>query len=185
MRAAPESNENNTFLVQLVEVGIGGELRVKNEFVWDLAGSLFPIADKLENLVILFLFTKLSISVAKDPGVRILRQKSQHTLLPAAALRDVVFLDQSILAMEWNRMEVEIERGPVLQAQGAHRIVPKAHEHGIARRVNTATVLGQKGTFGHHVETGKEGQAVVEDIAHDMARTGIAKEFQGQEGAHR
>ena len=112
LRASPESNEINPFLVQLVEVGISGALRVKNEFVWDVAGPLLPIGDKLEHLVIVLLFTQVSIGVAKDPGVGIVRQKSQHPLLAAAALRDVVFLDQGILAMEWNRMEVEIKEVP-------------------------------------------------------------------------
>src|SRR5215510_13405354 len=34
---APEGNEVNASLVQPVEVGISGELRVKNELVWHLA----------------------------------------------------------------------------------------------------------------------------------------------------
>src|SRR5215475_567599 len=49
---APEGNEVNASLVQPVEVGISGELRVKNELVWHLASPLLPIGDKLENLVI-------------------------------------------------------------------------------------------------------------------------------------
>ena len=114
-----------------------------------------------------------------------MRKKGQDPLLASTALGDIVLLDQGILAMKRNGMEVEIEGGPLLQAQCADGVVPSAHEGGRAGWVNTATLLGQKGTLGHDVEPGKQCQAFVEDRAHDMAMARIAKEFQGEEGAHR
>src|SRR6266571_4904336 len=102
---APEGNEVNASLVQLVEVGIRGEFGVKNQFVWHMAGALLPIGDKLENLVILLLFTQLPIGIAKDTGVSIVSQKGQHPLLAAAAFGDVMLLHQGTLAMKRNGME--------------------------------------------------------------------------------
>ena len=125
---SPEGNEVNTSLVELVEVGIRGELRVKNEFVWYLTGTLLPIGDELEHLVIVLGFLQLSIGVAQHPGVSIVRQKGQHALVAAAAFGNVMLLYQSILAVEWNGMEVEIAGDPLLQAQRARDLVPQAHE---------------------------------------------------------
>jgi hypothetical protein len=84
---------------------------------------------------------------------------------------------EGILAVEWHGMEVEIEGDPMWQAHRTRGIVPQAHEHRITRRVDTATLLGQKGTCGHDVEAGKEGEAFIKDRAHAMAMARMAKEF--------
>src|SRR2546425_10121372 len=49
---APEGHAVNAALVQPVEVRLRGELRVKDQCVWQLASALLPRGDKLENLVI-------------------------------------------------------------------------------------------------------------------------------------
>jgi hypothetical protein len=41
-----------------------------------------------------------------------------------------------------NGLQVEVEGGAVRQAQGARGIVPKAHEAGIARGIDAATLRG-------------------------------------------
>ena len=184
LRASPEGNEINAFLVESIEVSLGGELGVKNEFVGNLTRALLPIGDKRENFVVLFIFTKLPIGIAKHPSSGILSQKGEHPLLPAAALGAGVLLPQRIVAVVRNGMEVEVEGGAVGQAQGAGGIVPKAHEDGIARGIDAATLLSSKSPFGHDVETGEEGQAFVKDIAHNVAVSCIAKEFSGQQSPH-
>src|SRR6266581_1176375 len=171
------SNEVNPALVEPVQVGIRGELRVKNAFVGYLTGALLPIGDELEHLVVLFGFLQLPIGVAKDPRVGIVRQESQPALLTTAALGNVMLLDKRILAVARHGMAVESEGDPMLQAQGARGIVPQAHEHRITGRVDTATRRSEKGAFRHDIEAGKEGQAVVKDRAHDVTVSRIAKEF--------
>jgi len=174
---SPERHEVKTSLVKPVEVGIRGELRVKNEFVWYLTGPLLPLGDERENLVILLFVPKLPMRVAKPPGGGIVRQQGQHPLVAAAAFGNVRLLYEGILAVEWHGREVEIEGDPMWQAHRTRGIVPQAHEHRSTRRVDTATRRGQKGAFGHDVEAGKEGEAFVKDRAPDRAMARIAKAF--------
>jgi len=65
----------------------------------------------------------------------------------------------------------------------AERVEPAAQQVGIADRVEATTVFGQEGPFGDDVQAGKQGQAFIEDITHDMAVACVAEEFEGQQGA--
>jgi hypothetical protein len=63
----------------------------------------------MENLVVLLIFTQFSVGVAKDTGLRVLHQEGQNALLSPTPLRDVVLLDQSILAMEGDGVKIQVE----------------------------------------------------------------------------
>lgn len=183
-RTSPEGHEGNPALVEPVQVGICGELRVNKAFVGSLTGALLPRGDELEHLVVLFGFLQLPLGVAQDPRVGIVRQESQQALLTTAALGNVMLLDKRSLAVERHGMEVEIEGDPMLQAQCARGIVPPAHEHRRTGRVDTATLRSEKGALRHDIEAGTEGQAVVKDRAHDVTVARIAKKFSGEERPH-
>ena len=156
LRASPEGDKGNAFLVEPVEVGIGGDLGIEDEFLGASAGTLLPIVNKLEDLIVLFRFTQLPIGVAENPRIGIVGEKCQDTLLAAATFRDVVFLHQGIVAMKGNGVEVEVKRRALFQSQAACGLMPQAHEGRIAGGVDAAGVLGQKGTLGHDIEPGKE-----------------------------
>ena len=95
-----------------------------------------------------------------------------------------MLLDQSILSVERDSVEIEVEGLAPLQAKLSGGIKPEAHELRVARGVDPATVLGEKGAFGNAVEARKEGQSIIEDLAHDVAVASIAEEFQGKERPH-
>ncbi len=183
--APPDGDALHVLLVEPIEVGRGGQCGVEEEFLRHLACPLLPIGDKLEHLVMVLLCAQWPIGVAQNAGLSIMRQKGQEPLLASTALGDRVLLDQGILAMQRHGMAVASEGGPLLQAPCAAGIVPYAHEGGRASGVKTTTLLGQKGALGQDVEPSTQRQACVEDRAHAMAMAGMAKEFQGEEGAHR
>jgi hypothetical protein len=81
-------------------------------------------------------------------------------------------------------MKVEIEGRTQTQAERADGIEPGAHQLGITRGVDAATVFGQEGAFGNDVQTGEQSESFIENIAHHMAVAGIAKEFERQQGTH-
>jgi len=83
---------------------------------WGPARCAVPIGDELENRVVLFRFPQLPMDVAEHPGVGIMGQKGQHALLAAATFGHIMLLDEGILAVEGDRMEVEIEGVPMGQA---------------------------------------------------------------------
>ena len=127
---------------------------------------------------------QLAVGVAEDAGVGVLGQERQHPLLPPAPLGDVVLLDQGVVAVEGDRVEVEVERRPPLQAQAADRVEPVAHQLRVAGRVDAATVLGQERPLGDDVQAGEQGQPLVEHGAHDVAVARVAEELQGQQRPH-
>jgi hypothetical protein len=68
-----------------------------------------------------------------------------------------MLLDEGILAVEGERMEVEVEGVPMGQAQRACGLVPLAHEDRITGRIDPATLFSQKRPLGDDIEPGKQG----------------------------
>ena len=110
-------DELDSHPVQLVQVGIGRQLGVEDEFLGQMAGPLLPELDEAEDLIVLLVLAQLPVGIAEDAGIGVLGQERQHSLLPAAPLRDIVLLDQGVVAVEGDRVEVEVERRPPFQAQ--------------------------------------------------------------------
>jgi hypothetical protein len=181
---SPQGDELDPLAIQLAEVGIGRQLRVKDEFLGQAPGPLLPEVDEAEDLVVLLVLAQLAIGVAEDAGLGILGQERQDSLLPPTSLRDVVFLDQGVVAVEGDRVEVEVERRPPLQSQATDRVEPVAHQLRVAGRFDSATVFGQERPLRNHVQPGEQGQALVEHGAHHVTVTCIAKELQGQQRPH-
>lgn len=53
--SAPQGHEFNVHLIELVEIGVGGEPRIKDQFLGHLAGLLLPERHEAEDLVVLLL----------------------------------------------------------------------------------------------------------------------------------
>ena len=114
---SPQRDELDPHPVQLVEVGVGRQLGVEDQFLGQPAGPLLPELDEAEDLVVLLVLAQLAVGIAEDAGVGVLGQERQHPLLPPAPLGDIVLLDQGIVAVEGDGVEVEVERRPPFQAQ--------------------------------------------------------------------
>ena len=97
------------------------------------------------------------------------------------SLGDVVLLDQGIFAMEGDRVEVQVEGMTTGQTEPAHGVEPAAHQLRVADRGDPATVFGQERSLGDDVQSGEEGQPLVQDPAHDMAVACRPEQLQGQE----
>jgi len=71
------------------------------------------------------------------------------------------------------------------QSQALEGIEPLPHGLGISGRHNPRAVLGQKRALGDRIQTGKQGQPGIKDLAHHVAMPGGAVEFEAQEGPDR
>jgi hypothetical protein len=136
-------------------------------------------------LVILVVLAQFPVGIAEDASRGILRQEGQDALLSSAPLGDIVLLHQGVLAMERDRVEIEVEGPPAGQTEPAHGVEPTSHQFRIAGRSDPATVLGQVGSFGDDVQAREEGQPLVQDQAHDVGVACGPEELQGQERPHR
>src|SRR5262249_19461434 len=115
---------------------------------------------------------QVGIGVAEDTGVGVMDQEGQQPLLPPAPLGNVVFFNQSVVAVEGNGVEIEVEGRPPGQLQAGHGVEPGAQHLGVTRRVDAAAVVGQERTLGDDVESGEQGQSLIEDRTHDVGVAG-------------
>src|SRR5208337_4511837 len=144
-----------------------------------------PVLNEAQDLIVLSLLSHGGIGIAEHPLVSILSEKREYALLPAAALGDVVLLQQRILAMEGNAVKVHIKGHAVLKVQGLQGVEPAAHELRVGNRGNAAAVLGEEAALRCHIEPGKERQSLIEDRTHDVTVPSTAEELQRQQRAHR
>src|SRR5579883_2546367 len=87
-----------------------------------------------------FALAQLAVGIAEDTGVGVLGEERQHPLLAAAPLRDIVLLDEGIVAVERDGVEVQVERRPPGQAQPADGVEPVAHPGGITGGLDPAAM---------------------------------------------
>src|SRR6266850_8346233 len=152
--SAPQGHEFNVHLVELVEIGVGGEPRIKDQFLGHLPGLLLPELNEAEHLVVLLIFPQIGVGVAEDLVFLLLGDESQEAFLAARTLCNVVLLKERIFSMKRNGVEVEMERDPSLESKLSDLIKPKLHQVRRGSRGDSTTVFGEKGPFGNNVETG-------------------------------
>ena len=181
-RGAPaQRDELNPQPVELVELGVGRQLGIEDQFFRISPRPFLPEPDEAEDLIVLLILAQFTIGVAEDAGLGVLRQEGQDALLSPTPLGDVVLLDQGILAMEGDRVKIQVEGMTARQTEPAHGVEPAAHQLRVAARVDPATVLGQERSLGDDVQAGEEGQPLVQHHAHDMAVACRPEQLQGQE----
>src|SRR5512135_1282179 len=69
----------------------------------------------------------------------------ENPAVPHLKTEEPMFLDHGVVAVEGDRVEVEVEGRPPFQTQTADRVEPIAHQLRVAGRVDSATVFGQEG----------------------------------------
>ena len=89
------------------------------------------------------------------------------------------------VAVEGDGVKIQVEGAAVPQPLPAHRVQPVAHQPGVAGRGDAAAVLAEEGALGDDVQPGKEGQPLVQHVAHHVGMPGVAEELEGQQGPHR
>ena len=148
LRAAAQSDEVDPQAVELIELGVGRQLGIEDQLFGIPPRPFLPESGEVKDLVILVILAQFPVGIAEDASRGILHQESQDALLPPAPLGDVVLLDQGILAMEGNRVKIQVEGSPAGQPEPVHGIEPTAHQLRVAGRSDPAAVLRQVGSFG-------------------------------------
>ena len=86
--------------------------------------------------------------------------------------------------MEGDGVEVEVKAQAAFQSEATDGVEPLGHEGGVGARIDAAAVLGEERALRWAVESGEQGEAVIEHLAHDVAVAGGAEELQCEQGAH-
>ena len=88
---------------------MGGQFRVEDQLLGQVASALLPELDEAEYLVVLLVLDANRHWHSRTRGFGILGQESQDPLLLAAPLGNIVFFDQRVLPVKGDRMEVQVE----------------------------------------------------------------------------
>src|SRR6266699_5061255 len=123
-RPPPKSDKGNPHLVQLGEIRIGGEARIKNQMAGLLAVSAPPEGNKVEDLIGLVAFAQVGIGITEGAARGVLSQENQNAGLAAAARRYVMAFDDRMLAIIGHGMEIEIEGLAIEKLVGIHLLMP-------------------------------------------------------------
>jgi hypothetical protein len=166
-------------------MAIGRQPGVKDQFLRKFPRSLLPELDESKDLCILFVLSQLSIGIAENPLLGILSQESQNSFLAATPLGHIMLFHQGLFAVKGNGMEVQIKRISPRKPEPSYGIKPQPHQPRIRGRIDPTAIFGEKGPLGNHIESGKQSQSLIQDIAHDMAVPSASKELQPQKGKDR
>jgi hypothetical protein len=184
-RTSPEGDKGNPHPVEPIQMAIGRELGIKDQFLRKFPCPFLPELDESKDLLILLALSQLSIGIAEDPLLGILGQESQNPLLTAAPLSEIMFFHQSVFSVKGNGMKVQIERTSPQKSESSYGIKPQPHQARIRSRINPTAIVGKKRSFGDDVESSKQSQPLIQDIAHDMAVSSTSKQFESQKGKDR
>jgi hypothetical protein len=149
------------------------------------AGGLFvtalPELDEAQHRPGLLALEQVGQRITDHLAVGVLGHKDQDRLLAAAAFGQIMPFDEIILPEKGDGMKVQIETGSLQQFFLAQHGNPGRAQPLIHRRRNAVGIGGQVGGLGRDVESGKQGQPLVEDQVHDMTLALAASQFQGQQ----
>ena len=74
-------------LVESIEVGVGSEPGIEDDFLRQSTGSLLPESDEVQDLIRLVLLAEVGPGVAEDALLGVVGQEGEYALLAAAAAR--------------------------------------------------------------------------------------------------
>jgi len=144
-------------------------LESKHEVARQRAVGLLPERDEAEDLLGLLALAEVGIGVAEGASVDVLRKEGEHALLAAAAHRDEVPFDDRVIAIERNRVEVEVEGVAVEQLLLDDRPMIGGQELDDLAMADARGVLGEEAALGNDVEAGQQPQPLVGDLGHHVA----------------
>ena len=107
--ASAQRQEGDAQLVQPGEVGVGGQAAVEDEFGGQLAGALAPGLGEAQDFVVLGVLAEAGVGPGEEAGVGVAGEEGEDASLAAAALGDVVAFEQSVVAVEGDGVEIEVE----------------------------------------------------------------------------
>ena len=81
VRAAPQSDEIDVHVIQLVEIRVGRQLGIKHQLLRQPTGSLLPKFDESQDFIILLFLAQITVRVAKHPSLGILRYEGVKPIL--------------------------------------------------------------------------------------------------------
>src|SRR5208337_3105405 len=128
--APAQGDESDAGGVEPIQAVVGSELGVEDEVVRHAAISLLPERDEAEDLLGLLALADIGVGIAEHLAVSVLRQEGEYAGLAAAALGQIVGLDQRMLAEIGHGVKIQIERGTLYERLVGQLTMPQVEQAG-------------------------------------------------------
>ena len=142
-----------------------------------------PAGGEAQGGLVAVLLAHGGVGVAEGAHLGVADDEGWQALLLAVALGHVMLLVEGVVAVIGDGVEVEVEGLATGQAESVGGADPAAGEPGQLAGVDAAAVLAEGGALRGDVEAGEEGEALVEDMGHDVGMAGDAPELEGKQRA--
>jgi hypothetical protein len=73
----PQGGELNYQPIEFIEIGVGRQLGIEDQFFGILPGPFLPEPDETENLIVLLVLAQFAVGVTEDTGLSVLDQEGQ------------------------------------------------------------------------------------------------------------
>ena len=130
---------------------------IEDRFCRQVPGAAHPELDEAQNLIGPLGFRNTGFSIAEHALRGIASQEDQHASRPQAAAGNVVLFQRSGGGVGRHGVEVQMQRGPVRQADSFDLLESGVHQMQIGTVAHARTGGGQVGP------SGKQGGARVKD----------------------
>jgi len=149
--SASEGEEGDAHFIELGQIGVGGELGVKNEMGRAFAITFLPKPHESKHFIGLFALAEVGVGVAEDLSLCVLGEERENGGAFLTAAGHVVFLHKGVFAEVGNRMEVEVEGAGIDELLIAQAFDPTLHQARDGLASQSGGILRHKGGFGDRV----------------------------------
>ena len=179
---APQRDEVNPSAVQLREIGITGELGVKDKGGLKPPVLLFPEGEKSEDLVAGLIALDVGCGVEDELGGRVLGKQGQRPLHSLVAGAGPVILQYRLLPVVGDGVEVQVDQIGLVEPQPDGLLDEALLQPHQMQRIQAVGVGGHRGALGQHIEAGEKPQARIEGMLGEMRVALGADQLQGEKG---
>ena len=178
----PKGNELNPLAIEFRELGIAGELGVKDKGGGESALLLFPEIEKAQDLLVGFIALNVGCGVKDELGGGILGKQGERPLHGFVPGTGPVVLQNGLLPEVGNGVKVQIDQIGVIEPEPGGLLDEALLQAQQVNRIQAVGIGGHSRALGQHVETGEKAQARIEGMLGEMGIAFGADQFEGEKG---
>ena len=165
LQAAAQGQEADADVLHAGQHCVGGEPAVEREFAGKPAGALSVGLDQAQHGLVLGLLAHGGVNEVEGVFLGVAHEEGEPAALAAAALGDIMLLEEGLAAMVGDGMEVEVEGVAAGHAEAVDGVEPGIGSEGQQAGIGVGGILGEGGALGDGVEPGEEAVDGIEDLA--------------------
>ena len=179
---APEGDKPYPLLIELRELGVGGELGVKDKGGLDPPLDLSPKGEKIQHLIIGLLALDVGGCIKDELGGGILGKKGQCPFHSFVSGPGPVLVQYGFLPKVRDGVKIQIDDVTLIELELDGLLDKTLLQTQKMNPIETVGVSGDGRALGQHIESGKEPRPWIESMLRDMGVAFSTEKLEGQEG---